>query len=179
MNDLAQHYQKTIVPELIKVFGYKNALQAPRVEKITLNTCFKEAIQDIKILDKARPELASIAGQQPVMTRARKSISNFKLRQGMPLGLMVTLRKQRMYAFLQRLINIALPRIRDFRGVSGKAFDGRGNYTLGIKEQIIFPEIDYNKIDRIYGMNITIVTSAKTDDEGRALLKAFRFPFRN
>ena len=162
-----------------KDFGYKNNFQVPCVKKVIINIGLGEAIQNIKVIDHATEELALITGQRPVVTRAKKSISNFKLRTGMPIGCSVTLRRAHMYEFLDRFMNIALPRVRDFRGVSGKSFDGRGNYTLGIKEQIIFPEINYDKIDKIRGMNITIVTSAKTDEEAKALLKYMGMPFRN
>jgi large subunit ribosomal protein L5 len=175
---LEERYKKECVPELMEHFGYKNPHQVPKIEKVILNMGLGEAIENPKILDSAVEELTLISGQKPVVTRARKSIAAFKLREGMPIGCRVTLRRQRMYDFLTKLINIAIPRIRDFRGVSPKAFDGRGNYTLGIKEQIIFPEIDYDKIDKIKGMNVTIVTSAKTDDESRYLLDALGMPFR-
>jgi large subunit ribosomal protein L5 len=175
---LEQHYQKEIVPELIKKFGYKSVMQVPRITKITLNMGVGKATQDKKILDNAVADLAKITGQKPIITKAKKSVANFKVRAGAPIGCMVTLRHHRMYEFLDRLVSIAMPRIRDFRGLSGRAFDGRGNYTLGVKEQIIFPEIEYDKIDTIRGLNISITTTAKTDDEARALLTAFRFPFR-
>ena len=176
---MRDRYLREVVPQLMKEFGYKNQLQAPRLEKIVVNMGLGEAIQNIKAIDHAGEELALITGQKPVVTRAKKSISNFKLRAGMPIGSAVTLRRHRMYEFLDRLINIALPRVRDFRGVSGKSFDGRGNYTLGIREQIIFPEINYDKIDKIRGMNITIVTTAKTDEEAKAFLRHMGMPFRN
>jgi large subunit ribosomal protein L5 len=179
MDRLQEKYQQEILPQLKKDFGYTNDLQAPRVCKVILNIGLGEAIQNIKVLDHASQEMGLIAGQKPVITRAKKSISNFKLRTGMPIGCSVTLRRDRMYEFLDRLMNVALPRVRDFRGVSGKAFDGRGNYTMGIREQIIFPEINYDKIDKIRGMNITIVTSANTDEEAKALLKYMGMPFRN
>jgi large subunit ribosomal protein L5 len=172
-------YIREVVPQLMKEFGYKNLLEAPRLEKIVVNMGLGDAIQNIKTIDHASEELGLITGQKPIVTRARKSISNFKLRAGMPIGCSVTLRRQRMYEFLDRLINIALPRVRDFRGISGKAFDGRGNYTMGIREQIIFPEINYDKIDKIRGMNVTIVTTAKTDEEAKAFLKHMGMPFRN
>ena len=172
-------YLREVVPQLMKEFGYKNLLQTPRIEKIVVNMGLGEAIQNIKVLDHASEELGLITGQKPIVRRAKKSISNFKLRAGMPIGCAVTLRRHRMYEFLDRLINIALPRVRDFRGISGKAFDGRGNYTFGIREQIIFPEINYDKIDKIRGMNITIVTTAKTDEEAKAFLKYMGMPFRN
>jgi large subunit ribosomal protein L5 len=176
---MKEYYEKEIVPALLDTFKYGNIMQVPKLEKIVLNIGMGEAIQNIKVLDSAVEELTAVAGQKPVITRAKKSIAAFKLRTGMPIGCMVTLRKQRMYDFLNKLVNIALPRVRDFRGVSGKAMDGRGNYSLGIKEQIIFPEIDYDKIDKIKGMNITIVTTAKTDEEGKELLKKLGMPFKN
>ncbi|MCK4426028.1 MAG: 50S ribosomal protein L5 [Deltaproteobacteria bacterium] len=175
---LEERYQKECVPELMEHFGYKNPNQVPKIEKVILNMGLGEAIENPKILDSAVEELTLISGQKPVVTRARKSIAAFKLREGMPIGCRVTLRRRRMYDFLTKFINIAIPRIRDFRGVSPKAFDGKGNYTLGIKEQIIFPEIDYDKIDKIKGMNVTIVTSAETDDESRYLLDVLGMPFR-
>ena len=175
---LEERYQKECVPELMEHFGYKNPHQVPKIEKVILNMGLGEAIENPKILDSAVEELTLISGQKPVVTRARKSIAAFKLREGMPIGCCVTLRRRRMYDFLTKFINIAIPRIRDFRGVSPKAFDGKGNYTLGVKEQIIFPEIDYDKIDKIKGMNVTIVTSAKTDDESRYLLDVLGMPFR-
>jgi large subunit ribosomal protein L5 len=175
---LEQHYQKEIVPELIKKFGYKSVMEVPRIAKITLNMGVGKATQDKKILDNAVADLAKITGQKPIITKAKKSVANFKVRACAPIGCMVTLRHHRMYEFLDRLVSIAMPRIRDFRGLSGRAFDGRGNYTLGVKEQIIFPEIEYDKIDSIRGLNISITTTAKTDDEARALLAAFRFPLK-
>lgn len=178
MARLQEHYQKTVVPELIKKFGYKSVMQVPRIAKITVNMGVGEATQDKKILDNAVGDLTKIAGQKPVVTKARKAIATFKIRKDYPIGCMVTLRGQRMYEFLDRLVTIAIPRIRDFRGVSNRAFDGRGNYNLGVKEQIIFPEIDYDKIDSLRGMNISITTTARTDDEARALLQAFKFPLR-
>lgn len=178
MSQLQTHYEEQIVPKLQEKFNFGNVHQIPKIEKIVLNMGLGEAIQNIKILDSAVDELMNIAGQRPVITRAKKSIAAFKLREGMPIGCMVTLRRQRMYDFLNKLINIALPRVRDFRGISPKAFDGAGNYSLGIKEHIIFPEIDYDKIDKIKGMNISIVTSAKNDNEGRELLTLFGMPFR-
>ena len=178
MPQLKEFYEKEAVPKLIKAFDYKNIMQVPRLEKVVLNMGLGEAIQNIKLLDAAAEELKIIAGQKPVITRAKKSIAAFKLREGMPIGCMVTLRSNRMYDFFYKLVNIALPRVRDFRGISGKAFDGRGNYSLGIKEHMIFPEIDFDKIDRIKGLNISVVTSAKTDEEGRALLKGLGFPFQ-
>jgi large subunit ribosomal protein L5 len=171
-------YQKTIVPKLTEQFHYGNIHQVPRVVKVTVNRGLGEASQDAKALESSLKELATIAGQKPVVTRAKKSVAGFKIREGMPVGVMVTLRSARMYSFLERLINLSLPRIRDFRGVSPNSFDGRGNYTLGIREQLIFPEIEYDSIDRIRGMDITIVTSANTDEEGRALLKEMGMPFR-
>lgn len=176
---LKELYEKEVVSQLIETFDYKNILEVPRLEKVILNIGLGEAIHNIKLLDSAKEELKLITGQAPVITRARKSIAAFKLREGMPIGCMVTLRRSRMYDFYEKLVNIALPRVRDFRGISGKAFDGRGNYTLGIKEQIIFPEVDYDKIDTIKGMNITVVTTAKTDEEGKQLLKLLGMPFRN
>ncbi|MCS6945577.1 MAG: 50S ribosomal protein L5 [Sutterellaceae bacterium] len=172
-------YREKIVPELMQKFGYKTAMQVPRITKITLNMGVGEAVHDRKNIDAAMADLTRIAGQKPVVTKARKAIANFKIRQGLPIGVMVTLRGARMYEFLDRLITIAFPRVRDFRGVSGRAFDGRGNYNIGIKEQIIFPEIEYDKIDKLRGLNISITTTAKTDEEAKALLAAFRFPFRN
>ena len=179
MSRLIETYQKDLRPALTKAFNYKSPMEVPRLDKIVLNMGLGEAIQNIKVLDAAMEELALIAGQRPVVTRARKSIASFKLREGMPIGCMVTLRRGRMYDFFDKLVNIALPRVRDFRGLSDKSFDGRGNYTLGIKEQIIFPEIEYDKIDKIKGLNISIVTTAKTDEEGKALLKMMGMPFRN
>ena len=172
-------YRDTIVPELIKKFGYKTVMQVPRITKITLNMGVGEAVNDKKYVDNAVSDMTKIAGQKPAITRTRKAIANFKIRENMPIGCMVTLRGERMYDFLDRLITIAFPRVRDFRGVSGRAFDGRGNYNIGLKEQIIFPEIEYDKIDALRGMNISITTTAKTDEEAKALLAAFRFPFRN
>jgi len=174
-----EDYEKEVVPALIKIFDYKNRMQVPRLEKIVINMGLGEAIQNIKILDSAVQELSLITGQKPVITKARRSIATFKLRQGMSIGCSVTLRKERMYEFFDRLVNINLPRVRDFRGISPKSFDGRGNFALGLKEQIIFPEIDYDKIDKIRGMNIVVVTTAKTDDEARQLLKLMGVPFRN
>ena len=179
MSQMKEYYEKEVMPALVDTFKYGNIMQVPKLEKIVLNIGMGEAIQNIKVLDSAVEELTAVAGQRPVITRAKKSIAAFKLRTGMPIGCMVTLRKQRMYDFLNKLVNIALPRVRDFRGVSGNAMDGRGNYSLGIKEQIIFPEIDYDKIDKIKGMNITIVTTAKTDEEGKELLKQLGMPFKN
>jgi large subunit ribosomal protein L5 len=174
-----EKYEREVIPQLTKRFGYKNIMQAPRLKKIVINMGVGEAIQNIKVLDSAVEEIGLISGQRPAITKARKSIAQFKLRKGMPIGCMVTLRKERMYEFLNRLINIALPRVRDFRGVSGKSFDGRGNYAIGIREQITFPEIDYDKIDKVKGMNIIIVTTAKTDEEGKELLRLLGMPFRN
>ena len=179
MSQMKEYYEKEVMPALVDTFKYGNIMQVPKLEKIVLNIGMGEAIQNIKVLDSAVEELTAVAGQRPVITRAKKSIAAFKLRTGMPIGCMVTLRKQRMYDFLNKHVNIALPRVRDFRGVSGNAMDGRGNYSLGIKEQIIFPEIDYDKIDKIKGMNITIVTTAKTDEEGKELLKKLGMPFKN
>jgi len=176
---LKEYYKNEVVKKMTKEFNYKNAMEVPALKKIVINMGIGEAIQNIKVLDSAVNELTMISGQKPVITKAKKSIANFKLREGMPIGCMVTLRKEHMYEFFDRLINIALPRVRDFKGVSGKAFDGRGNYTLGIREQIIFPEIDYDKIDKIKGMNISIVTTAKTDEEGKYLLKLLGMPFRD
>jgi large subunit ribosomal protein L5 len=171
-------YTQEVIPALMKHFNYTNIMQVPKLDKIVINMGLGEAIQNIKILDAATEEIASITGQRPVITKAKRSIAQFKLRVGMPIGCMVTLRKERMFEFLNRLVNVALPRVRDFRGFSPHAFDGRGNYSLGIREQIIFPEIDYDKIDKIKGMNIVIVTTAKTDEEGRELLRLMGMPFR-
>ena len=179
MSQLKEFYEKEAVPKLTKTFNYKNIMQVPKLEKVVLNMGLGEAIQNIKLLDAAAEELQIIAGQHPVITRAKKSIAAFKLREGMPIGCMVTLRRNRMYDFFYKLVNVALPRVRDFRGISGKAFDGRGNYTLGIKEHIIFPEIDYDKIDKIKGLNISVVTSARNDEEGKELLRLLGMPFRN
>jgi len=179
MARLQEHYSKTVVPELTQKFGYKSVMEVPRITKITVNMGVGETVQDKKILDNAVSDLTKISGQKPVITKARKSIATFKVRKDFPVGCMVTLRGQRMYEFLDRLVTIAMPRIRDFRGVSGRSFDGRGNYNIGFKEQIIFPEIEYDKIDALRGMNISITTTAKTDDEARALLVAFKFPFRS
>src|ERR1700732_2364854 len=175
---LKQHYTKAVVPALSKEFGYKNVMAVPKLDKISINIGLGEATQNAKLMDGAANEVGQIAGQKPVITKARKSIAAFKLREGMSIGCMVTLRGDRMYEFFDRLVNVALPRVRDFRGVSSKSFDGRGNYTLGVKEQLIFPEIDYNKVDKIKGMNISITTTAKTDAEGLALLKHMGMPFR-
>ena len=172
-------YREKVVPELMKQFGYKTVMQVPRITKITLNMGVGEAVNDKKNIDMAVGDLVKIAGQKPVVTKARKAIANFKIRENLAIGTMVTLRGERMYEFLDRLVTVAFPRVRDFRGVSGRAFDGRGNYNIGLKEQIIFPEIEYDKIDKLRGMNISITTTAKTDEEAKALLAAFRFPFRN
>lgn len=179
MSRLKDIYQSEIIHKLRSDFSYKNVMEVPKIEKIVLNMGLGEAIQNIKILDSATLELNAITGQKSVITKAKKSIATFKLRQGMPIGCMVTLRRDKMYEFLDRLMNVSLARVRDFKGVSGKAFDGQGNYTLGIKEQLIFPEINYDSVDKIKGLNITIVTSAKTDEEGKALLKYLGMPFRN
>ena len=176
---LKAKYEAEIAKAMTEKFGYKNAMEVPRLEKITLNMGVGEASQDKKKVQTAAEEMALIAGQKPVITKAKKSIAQFKLREGMPIGAKVTLRRERMYEFLDRLINIALPRVRDFRGVAGKGFDGQGNYNMGVKEQIIFPEIEYDKIDALRGMNISITTTAKTDAEAKALLTAFKFPFKN
>ncbi len=177
MSRLKEKYTQDIMPQMMKRFGYKNVMQVPKIDKVVINMGLGEAIQNVKILESAEKELAAISGQKPVITKARKAIANFKLRQGMPIGCKVTLRQERMYEFLDRLLNLALPRIRDFKGVSPKAFDGRGNYALGIREQIIFPEIDYDKIDKIKGMNIVITTTAKNDEEAKALLQFMGMPF--
>ena len=179
MTRLFERYKKEVVPVLAKEFGYTNPMQVPRVEKVVLNVGLGDALQNSKLIDVVVNELAAIAGQRPVVTRAKRSIATFKLRQGMAIGVKVTLRHDRMYEFLDRLMNVALPRVRDFRGVSPKAFDGKGNFALGIKEHIIFPEISLDKIEKIYGMNVCIVSSAKTDDEARSLLKYLGMPFRN
>lgn len=178
MAKLHDYYKDTVVAELSKEFGYKSIMQVPRIEKITLNMGVGEAINDKKILENAVSDMTAIAGQKPLVTKARKSVAGFKIREGYPIGCKVTLRGERMWDFFERLISIAVPRVRDFRGLNPKSFDGRGNYSMGVREQIIFPEIDYDKIDRIRGMDITITTSANSDDEGRALLAAFNFPFR-
>jgi large subunit ribosomal protein L5 len=172
-------YREKIVPELTAKFGYKSIMEVPRLTKITLNMGLSEAVADKKIIEHAVGDMTKIAGQKPVVTKARKAIAGFKIREGYPIGCMVTLRGSRMYEFLDRFITIALPRVRDFRGISGKAFDGRGNYNIGVKEQIIFPEVEYDKIDTLRGLNISITTTAKSDEEAKALLTAFRFPFRN
>jgi len=179
MARLQEHYRKVLIAELTKKFGYKSVMQVPRLQKIVLNMGVGEAVGDKKIMDNAVGDLTKIAGQKPVITLARTSIATFKIRKGYPVGCMVTLRGTRMYEFLDRLVSVAIPRIRDFRGISGRSFDGRGNFNMGVKEQIIFPEIEYDKIDALRGMNITITTTAKTDDEARALLTAFNFPFRH
>jgi large subunit ribosomal protein L5 len=175
---LEEKYETEVVPALMSEFKYGNPMQVPRLEKVIINMGLGEAIQNIKILDQAQAEMAAIAGQKPVITRAKKSIAAFKLREGMPIGCRVTLRKKRMFDFLNKLMNVALPRVRDFRGVSDKSFDGRGNYSLGIREEIIFPEIDYDKIEKVKGMNVTIVTTARTDEEAKFLLTALGMPFR-
>ena len=172
-------YKEQVIPQLMKDFGLKNIMQVPKLDRIVINMGLGEAVQNAKLVESATEELTAIAGRKPVVTRAKKSIASFKLREGMPIGAMVTLRGEQMYDFLDRLVSLALPRTRDFKGISPKAFDGRGNYTLGIREQIIFPEINYDKIERIKGMNVTFVTTAKTDEQGRALLKSLGMPFRN
>jgi large subunit ribosomal protein L5 len=172
-------YREQVVPQLAKQFGYKSMMEVPRISKVTLNMGVGEAVVDKKNIEAAVADMTKIAGQKPVITKARKAIANFKIREGVPIGCMVTLRGARMYEFLDRLVTVAFPRVRDFRGVSGRAFDGKGNYNIGLKEQIIFPEIEYDKIDKLRGMNISITTTAKTDEEAKALLAAFRFPFRN
>jgi len=176
---LKEIYLRDVAPEMKKKFGYQNIMEIPRLEKITLNMGLGEAVTNVKILDSAAEELSIVAGQKAVITKARRSIAAFKLREGMPIGAMVTLRRNRMYEFFDKLVNVALPRVRDFRGISGKAFDGRGNYALGIREQIIFPEINFDKIEKIKGLNIAIVTTAKTDEEGKELLRLLGMPFRN
>jgi large subunit ribosomal protein L5 len=179
MARMLDFYKNTVVPELTKKFGYKSAMEIPRITKITLNMGVGEAVADKKVLEHAVGDMTKISGQKPVVTKSRKSIAGFKIRDGYPIGCMVTLRGPRMFEFLDRLVTVALPRVRDFRGISGKGFDGRGNYNMGVKEQIIFPEIEYDKIDALRGMNISVTTTAKTDDEARALLGAFKFPFKN
>jgi len=179
MSQLKTFYDETVVPKLKEKFNYTNPMQVPKIEKIVINMGLGEAIHNIKIIDSAVEEMKQISGQQPVVTRAKKSIATFKLREGMPIGCMVTLRKKRMYDFLNKLVNVALPRVRDFRGISGKAFDGAGNYSLGVKEQLIFPEIEYDKIDKIKGLNVSIVTTAKSNEEGKELLKLLGMPFKN
>jgi large subunit ribosomal protein L5 len=176
---LQTYYREKVVPDLMAKFGYKSSMQAPRLTKITLNMGVSEAVSDKKVMDSAVGDLTKIAGQKPVVTKSKKAIAGFKIRDGVPSGCMVTLRGVRMYEFLDRFVTVALPRVRDFRGISGRAFDGRGNYNIGVKEQIIFPEIDYDKIDVIRGLNISITTNAKTDDECKALLVGFKFPFKN
>ena len=179
MARLQQHYREKVVPDLTAKFGYKSPMQVPRLTKITLNMGVSEAVADKKVMDHAVGDMGKIAGQKPVVTKARKAIAGFKIREQQAIGCMVTLRGVRMYEVLDRFVTVALPRVRDFRGISGRAFDGRGNYNIGVKEQIIFPEIEYDKIDALRGMNISITTTAKTDDEAKALLAAFKFPFRN
>ena len=179
MARLLEYYNTTVVPELTQRFGYKSRMEVPRITKVTLNIGVGEAVADKKVLENAMGDLVKIAGQKPVSTKARKSIAGFKIRTGYPIGCMVTLRGPRMFEFIDRLVTVALPRVRDFRGISGKGFDGRGNYNMGLKEQIIFPEIGYDRIDALRGMNISVTTTAKTDEEARALLGAFKFPFRN
>jgi large subunit ribosomal protein L5 len=179
MARLQQHYREKLVPELTAKFGYKSPMQVPRLTKITLNMGVSEAVADKKVMDSAVGDLAKIAGQKPVVTKAKKAIAGFKIREQQPIGCMVTLRGLQMYEFLDRFVTIALPRVRDFRGISGRAFDGRGNYNIGVKEQIIFPEIEYDKVDALRGLNISITTTAKSDDECKALLAGFRFPFKN
>jgi large subunit ribosomal protein L5 len=179
MARLQEFYRDQVVPDLMKKFGYKSVMQVPRISKITLNMGVSEAVADKKVMDHAVGDLTKIAGQKPVVTKSRKAIAGFKIRENVPIGCMVTLRGVQMYEFLDRFVTVALPRVRDFRGISGRAFDGRGNYNVGVKEQIIFPEIDYDKIDTIRGLNISITTTAKSDDEAKALLSAFRFPFKN
>lgn len=176
---LQEFYRDTVVPALVEKFGYKSVMQVPRLEKITLNMGVSEAVSDKKVMDHAVGDLTKIAGQKPVVTKSRKAIAGFKIRENVPIGCMVTLRGVRMYEFLDRFVTIALPRVRDFRGISGRSFDGRGNYNIGVKEQIIFPEIEYDKVDALRGLNISITTTAQTDDECKALLSAFRFPFKN
>ncbi len=178
MARLQDHYRENVIPQLVEKFGYKSVMEVPRIEKITLNMGVGEAVGDKKNMEFAVNDMQAIAGQKPIVTKARKSVAGFKIRDGWPIGCKVTLRRERMYEFLDRLINIAMPRIRDFRGVSGKSFDGRGNYSMGVKEQIIFPEVEYDKVDALRGMDITITTSAKSDEEGRALLDGFNFPFK-
>ena len=178
MARLQQFYREKVVPDLVKKFGFKSAMQAPRLTKITLNMGVSEAVSDKKVMDSAVADLSKIAGRKPVVTKSKKAIAGFKIRDGVPIGCMVTLRGAQMYEFLDRFVTIALPRVRDFRGISARAFDGRGNYNIGVKEQIIFPEIEYDKIDAIRGLNISITTTAKTDEECKALLAAFKFPFK-
>jgi len=178
MSRLQQHYREKVAPQLTEKFGYKSPMEVPRITKITLNMGVSEAVADKKVMDNAVGDLTKIAGQKPVVTKAKKAIAGFKIREGQAIGCMVTLRGQRMYEFLDRFVTVALPRVRDFRGVSGRAFDGRGNYNIGVKEQIIFPEIEYDKVDALRGLNISITTTAKTDEEAKALLAGFRFPFK-
>ncbi|MFA6120022.1 MAG: 50S ribosomal protein L5 [Sideroxydans sp.] len=178
MARLNDYYTKTVAPQLMKQFGYKSVMEVPRIDKITLNMGVGEAVADKKVMDHAVSDMQKIAGQKPVVTKSKKSIAGFKIRENYPVGCKVTLRRDRMFEFLDRLVTVAIPRIRDFRGISGKSFDGRGNYNMGIKEQIIFPEIEYDKIDALRGMNITITTTAKTDEEAKALLLAFKFPLK-
>ncbi len=179
MSRLQEFYKDTVVPQLMEQFGYQNQMQVPKVTKVTLNMGVGEAVSDKKVMDRAVGDMAAIAGQKPIVTKSRKSVASFKIRDGWPVGCKVTLRRERMYEFLDRLVNVAIPRIRDFRGLNRKSFDGRGNYSLGVKEQIMFPEIDFDKIDAIRGMDITITTNAKSDEEARALLAAFNFPFKD
>ena len=179
MARLYDYYKNNVAPELMKKFGYKSIMEVPRIEKITLNMGVGEAVADKKVMDHAVSDMQKIAGQKPVVTKSKKSIAGFKIRENYPVGCKVTLRRDRMYEFMDRLVTVAIPRIRDFRGISGKSFDGRGNYNMGVKEQIIFPEIEYDKIDALRGMNITITTTAKTDEEAKALLLAFKFPLKN
>jgi large subunit ribosomal protein L5 len=179
MARLKEFYKETVMPQLTQQFGYKSVMEVPRITKIVLNMGVGEAVGDKKLLDNAVSDMQKVSGQKPVITKSKKSIAVFKIREGYPIGCMVTLRRERMFEFLDRLVTIALPRVRDFRGMSGRAFDGRGNYNMGVKEQIIFPEIEYDKIDTLRGMNITIATTAKTDAEAKALLAAFKFPFKN
>ncbi|MEN9793615.1 MAG: hypothetical protein RJA17_155 [Pseudomonadota bacterium] len=179
MSRMQEIYRDKVAPELMSKFGYKSAMEVPRLSKITLNMGVGEAIADKKVIENAVSDLTKIAGQKPVVTKARKAIAGFKIREGYPIGCMVTLRGSRMYEFLDRFVTIALPRVRDFRGISGKSFDGRGNYNIGVKEQIIFPEIEYDKVDAVRGLNISVTTTAKTDEEAKALLSAFRFPFKS
>ena len=179
MARLQQHYRENVAPELMKKFGYKSPMEVPRITKITLNMGVSEAVADKKVMDNAVADLTKIAGQKPVVTKAKKAIAGFKIREQQPIGTMVTLRGVRMYEFLDRFVTVALPRVRDFRGISGRSFDGRGNYNVGVKEQIIFPEVEYDKVDALRGLNISITTTAKNDEEAKALLAAFRFPFKN
>jgi len=178
MARLQQHYRETVVPALMEEFQYSSVMQVPKIRKITLNMGVGEAINDRKVMDSAVSDMTAIAGQKPVVTKARKSVAGFKIREGWPIGCMVTLRREHMFEFLDRLINIAIPRVRDFRGMSPRSFDGRGNYSMGVREQIVFPEIEYDKIDKIRGLDVVITTTANNDDEGRALLRGFNFPFR-